>query len=172
MKDCGNVQCKQVHTLLDSFMARFGRMGSPYQYSATKAAIVCDEITRLESERDQLRAELEKAQAACVVFGNAVNLALSQLRESFSGSGLRNYMAFQFPSTQGHEPFIKHCRDVDEAFKTLFSVQLNGATGQPILDRLALAADLLCRAHPNMHTAETGQWFTDVAEFLKGATKE
>lgn len=44
------------------------------------------------------------------------------------------------------------------------------------INELLLKADtatsLLRRAHPNVHTTETGQWFNDVNEFLKGETKE
>ena len=37
--------------------------------------------------------------------------------------------------------------------------------------RLKEAEALLARAHPGMHTCETGQWFTDRDAFLKEVTK-
>jgi hypothetical protein len=54
--DCGNVQCKQVHRLLDAQLAGFGLMGGVTEASAFKALRLYDEIKNLRVERDQLQA--------------------------------------------------------------------------------------------------------------------
>jgi hypothetical protein len=53
MKDCDNIQCKQVHLLLDSLLAHFGHMGGLNDPSATKSAQLMECIRQLEHDATQ-----------------------------------------------------------------------------------------------------------------------
>jgi hypothetical protein len=128
-------------------------------------------IERLTKERDidhQLREDFEKLlkelEAAAGGMRSEIMIALTQLRESFSGRGLKEYMNFQFPATVGHIPFNQFCSDVDAAFKTLFDCQLSRDCGKAFLARMEEAEWLL----ENCRYEENREWFERCQKWLEG----
>lgn len=139
--------------------------------SIVRIGDMCDRVSK---ELTAAHKERDESVAACAVMRNSVNMALAQLRENFSGAGLKSYMNTQFPATEGHAPFTGFCSDVDAVFKTLFDCQLSTSAGTALLARLKEAEWLLDNVIEHaafIADASDGSWMNRRDKWMKEGAK-
>lgn len=156
------------------------------QYSKAIDTIAC-----VAAERDSLRTRIKELEAQAVVMREALSDAVSLnytpeqhqddewnerltkcmnvLESTDAGKSLQSRLQEaerRVKQLEGFKVEASVIMDERDQLKTEIAMDCARAERDKLKARLQEAERLLSRAHPGMHTCETGQWFTDRDAFL------
>src|SRR5690348_2336561 len=140
-----------IHILPEPLSSEVARLADELLSGANPGQPLLDRLKELESERDGMSHDLKQVREALGCDGSDLPQLL----------GAIDRLKSELLSTRQKLPTTDQAMVYQSLLMKFKSAE----------SRLKEAEELLGRAHPGMHTCETGQWFTDRDDFLANKQK-